>query len=198
MLFKEFNLHQIFNDISRSISAYHPPKNFMLDDETVEAYLTNEEYGKYFIPGYESLSLWIIQLFKSGRGGYIVNYVHDYGINRYVSGFETKEELLHYANYTLEQGLIALKALKETLYQLKEIEDRLTEEEIFDKNLNYMKTELKIYENIFDVEAKAPYCEQLKTLQTVQTTYNNFLETYQLIYPIYANLKELGECKVAS
>lgn len=124
-----------------------------------------------------------------------MSYVHDYGVNRYSIGFQTKEELFHYANYVLEKGMEVLNRLKEKVCQLKAIEDQLSQKEMVKKNIEYLETQRKIFELIFDREAKAAYCDKLKTLETVQTTCNNLVEHYQLLSPIYQELVRLGELK---
>lgn len=193
--FKTFDLPSILNDVERSLMGELLPQPIQLSDEMAKAYLKDEEYQKYFISGYETLGLLILQLFKSGKGFYIMSYVHDYGINRYSTGFQTKEELFHYANYVLEKGTDVLNQLKEKVYQLKAMEDQLNQKEIVKKNIEYLETQRKILELIFDMEAKATYCDKLKTLETVQTTFNNLVEHYQLLSPIYQELVRLGELK---
>lgn len=194
--FETFNLQTILNEIERSLVGYQFPKDFQLTEELAQQDLNDEDYQKYFVPEYELLGLAILQLFKSGKGFYIMSYVHDYGINRYVTGFKTKEELVHYANYVLEKGMNALSQLEQKVYQLKAIEDQMSQKEILKKNIEYLETQRKILELIFDMEAKAPYCEKLKTLETVQTAFNSLLETYQLMYPIYQELVRLDELAI--
>lgn len=185
-----FNIEEMFKDISHSLVTKQLPD---LEPKLSREYiLSNKDYSKYIIDGYEDLSIYIANVLLSGRGGFIVNYAAKYGVNRYVVGFSNKEELLHYARYTVENAAESLKRVKERIDELKKIEDNMSSEEILKKNLEYFENYKKILENIYDFEAKKPYCEKVEQLETVQTEFNNFLELYALISPIHNELQRIS------
>lgn len=193
--FESFDIPLLVDEVKRSLVSEQFPQEIRFKGEEINFYLNSKDYQKYLVPGYEVLGLLALQLFKSGRGFYIVSYVHDYGINRYVAGFQTKEELVHYLNYVLGRGVECLSQLQEKIYTLKDVEDQISQIEILTKNIDYLETQRKILERMFDPTAKAPYCEKLTTLETVQTTLNHLIENYQLLYPIYQELVNLGELR---
>ena len=193
--FESFDIPLLVDEVKRSLVSEQFPQEFRFKGEDINFYLNSRDYQKYFVPDYEMLGLLALQLFKSGRGFYIVSYAHEYGINRYVTGFQTKEELIHYLNYVLGRGVECLNQLQEKVYRLKDVEDQMSQIEILTKNMDYLETQQKILERLFDPAAKAPYCEKLTTLETVQTTLNHLIENYQLLHPIYQELVNLGELR---
>lgn len=193
--FETFDIPLLVDEVKRSLVSEQFPQEIRFKGEDINFYLNSRDYQKYFVPDYEMLGLLALQLFKSGRGFYIVSYAHEYGINRYVTGFQTKEELVHYLNYVLGRGVECLNQLQEKVYRLKDVEDQMSQIEILTKNRDYLETQQKILERLFDPAAKAPYCEKLTTLETVQTILNHLIENYQLLYPIYQELVNLGELR---
>lgn len=193
--FETFDIPLLVDEVKRSLVSEQFPQEIRFKGEDINFYLNSRDYQKYFVPDYEMLGLLALQLFKSGRGFYIVSYAHEYGINRYVTGFQTKEELVHYLNYVLGRGVECLNQLQEKVYRLKDVEDQISQIEILTKNIDYLETQRKILERMFDPAAKAPYCKKLTTLETVQTTLNHLIENYQLLYPIYQELVNLGELR---
>ena len=193
--FETFDIPLLVDEVKRSLVSEQFPQEIRFKGEDINFYLNSRDYQKYFVPDYEMLGLLALQLFKSGRGFYIVSYAHEYGINRYVTGFQTKEELIHYLNYVLGRGVECLNQLQEKVYRLKDVEDQISQIEILTKNIDYLETQRKILERMFDPAAKAPYCKKLTTLETVQTTLNHLIENYQLLYPIYQELVNLGELR---
>ena len=147
---------------------------------------------KYLVEGYEYLSILAQNIIKSGRGYYIVNYAHKTGTNVCVTGINNKDLLIDYTKWCFEQGKKALTSMQEEILKLLEEENNMTVEEIRLKNLEYLETQRKIFENIFDMEAKKPYCEKLQTIRTVEQVLDSFMEMSLLFLPLGDELKRLG------
>jgi hypothetical protein len=63
----------------------------------------DEDRKKYFISEYIPLSEAVFQLVQSGYGRFLVNYARLHERNPIVDGFKTKDELMHYAAWSLEE-----------------------------------------------------------------------------------------------
>lgn len=155
-------------------------------------YIDTECEEKYFVKGYEHLSKLAQNIIKSGRGYYTVKYVHDKGINVCVTGINNSELLIDYSKWCLKEGERALISLQREILTLLEEENEMSIEEIRLKNIEYLETKKKILENIFDMEKKAPYCEKLRTINTVEQKLNSFIEMTLLFYPLEEELKRLN------
>ena len=188
----KFDIEKLYKDIKRSIVRPVINKPEPLSDEMIKSYLEDPKNAKYIVKDYEVLSVLVKKVFESSRGFFIMSYVAKYGINPWSKGFETKDELIHYANHIVDVGSEILEEIYDDIYKLKEIEDKMSVEAIREKNLEALKMELKIIENISDFEAKKPYCEALELLDTVQRCYDNFYEVSLLVLPIYIELKKQG------
>lgn len=155
-------------------------------------YINTEYQEKYLVKGYEHLSKLAQNIIKSGRGYYTVKYVHDKGINVCVTGINNNELLIDYSKWCLKEGERALISLQREILTLLEEENKMSIEEIRLKNIEYLETKKKILENIFDMEKKAPYCEKLRTINTVEQKLNSFIEMTLLFYPLEEELKRLN------
>ena len=155
-------------------------------------YIGTECEEKYFVKGYEHLSKLAQNIIKSGRGYYTVKYVHDKGINVCVTGINNNELLIDYSKWCLKEGERALISLQREILTLLEEENKMSIEEIRLKNIEYLETKKKILENIFDMEKKAPYCEKLRTINTVEQKLSSFIEMTLLFYPLEEELKRLN------
>ena len=106
---------------------------------------TQEDRDKYFVEGLEGLSSAVFNLLHSGRGYYIINYAHDFSVNRKAAGFKTKEDIVHYAIWVIEDFLNSKNDRIKHLNKLKEnsvgksddemMKDIMIEEEKYDKSL---------------------------------------------------------------
>lgn len=193
MFWDENDLTDILSDIERSIIVPLNFKDNMMTEDDIYTFTNDKKYSKYIIQGLENLSCMIIKVLHSGRGVFIVNYNYEYGINVSNEGFQNGDQLLQFAKYVVSMGDKILYKIKNSLYELKAIEDTYSIENIAAKNIDYLETEMKILANIHDFEKKAPYCEKLKTLITVQMQYSNLLEVYTLVYQVYLELVSLGK-----
>lgn len=155
-------------------------------------YTRTECEEKYLVEDYEHLSKLAQNIIKSGRGYYTVKYAFDKGINVCVSGIHDDELLIDYCKWCIKEGENALLKIQEDILNLLEEENKMSIEEIRRKNIEYLETKKKILENIFDMEKKAPYCEKLKTIQTVEQTLSSFMEMTLLFYPLEEELIRLG------
>ena len=155
-------------------------------------YINTEYQEKYLVKGYEHLSKLAQNIIKSGRGYYTVKYVHDKGINVCVTGINNNELLIDYSKWCLKEGERALISLQREILTLLEEENKMSIEEIRLKNIEYLETKKKILENIFDMEKKAPYCEELRTSNTLEQKLNSFIEMTVLFYPLEEELKRLN------
>ena len=109
-----------------------------------------------------------------------------------VTGINDSELLIDYCKWCLKEGENALLKIQEDILNLLEEENKMSLEEIRFKNIEYLETKKKILENIFYMEKKAPYCEKLKEIPTVEQTLGNFMEMTILFYPLEEELKRLS------
>ena len=154
-------------------------------------YINTECEEKYLVENYEHISKLVQNIIKSGRGYYTVKYAHDTGINVCVTGINNNELLIHYSKWCVKELEKTLIRLQKEILDMLEDENKMSLEEIRLKNIEFLETEKKILENIFDFEKKAPYCDKLQTLYTVQQKVSNFVEMTLLYYPLKDELKRL-------
>lgn len=159
---------------------------------TTSKYVSTECEEKYLVEGYEYLSKLVQNIIKSGRGYFIVKYAHENNVNVCVTGINDKELLIDYGKWCFKEGKEFLLKIQEEILRLLEEENKMSLVEIRLKNIEYLKTKKKILENICDMEKKAPYCEKLKTLKTVEQSLKSFLELSLLIETLGEELKNLG------
>jgi len=189
---KLVSVKDMFNKCERSINYDVVIRNLKY---VGDKYINSELEDKYLISGYEHLSKLIQNIIKSGRGYFIMGYVHEKGINVSVSGMIDLNLLIDYSRWCAKQGEKILLNLQEEILELLEKENQMSIEEIRLKNLEYLYTQKKILENIFDMEKKKPYCEKLRTIKTVEQSLNDFIEINLLIDPLEMELKNLGFIK---
>lgn len=155
-------------------------------------YIDTECEEKYLVEGYEHLSKLAQNIIKSGRGYYIVRYAFEKGVNVCVTGINDSELLIDYSKWCLKEGKNALLKIQEDILNLLKEENKMSLDEIRLKNIEYLETKKKILENIFDMEKKAPYCEKLRNIPTVEQTLGSFIEMTMLFYPLEEELERLG------
>lgn len=155
-------------------------------------YIDSECEEKYLVKNYEHLSKLVQNIIKSGRGYYTVKYAHDTGINVCVTGINNSELLIDYSKWCVKELEKTLIRLQKEILDMLEDENKMSLEEIRLKNIEFLETEKKILENIFDFEKKAPYCEKLQTLYTVQQKVSSFVEMTLLYYPLKEALEKLN------
>ena len=183
------SVEELINKCSRSINT----NSLTLQLEHISGkYINSKLEKKYLVEGYEHLSKLVQNIIKSGRGYYTVKYAHDKKINVCVTGINNSDLLIDYAKWCWNEGEKALFSLQEDILKLLEEENKMSIEEIRLKNIEYLETKKKILENIYDMEKKAPYCEKLRTLDTVEQKLNSFIEMTLLFYPLEEELKRLG------
>ena len=156
-----------------------------------------EDRKKYFVDGLEDLSSAVFNLLHSGRGYYIINYSHDFKVNRKAAGFKTKEDIIHYAIWVIEDFMKTKADRIKYLDKLKEnsigksdeemMREVLVEEELTKelKNITFnMKTEE-------DMEKRLALIEVLKEYTTLSHHILSNFSFYQIMDDIYTALEKI-------
>lgn len=173
--------------IKRDVELYRVAKDVVRDVLMKEA-----KEDKYIVSGYEGLSFAVKNLMESGFGFYIVGYAHEHGINHSVEGFKTKEELIKYAEWAVEQYNNTYSKVEADIEEMKTVEDTMTAEERSKKYVAQLEAQTKILENIFDFEGKKKYCDQAKQLETIHSKVQNFIKVSSFLEPVYKELTSLN------
>lgn len=183
------SVESLINKCKRSINS-----NILIQELEYmgSKYVGSECEEKYLVEDYEHLSKLAQNIIKSGRGYYTVRYAFEKGVNVCVTGINDSELLIDYCKWCLKEGENALLEIQKDILNLLEEENKMSLEEIRLKNIEYLETEKKILENIFDMKKKAPYCEKLKEIPTVEQTLRNFMEMTMLFYPLEEELERLN------
>lgn len=159
---------------------------------------TQEDKNKYFVEGLEDLSLAIFNLMYSGKGYYIINYSREFnGINRKAAGFETKEDIVHYAIWVIEDFFKTKSSKIEYLEELKNnsigksdnemLRDVLLEEEL-SKQLKEVTLNMKEPK---DMERRLALIEILKQNKTLSHHLLSNFAFYQILDDIYTALEKI-------
>ena len=158
---------------------------------------TQEDRDKYFVEGLEGLSSAVFNLLHSGRGYYIINYAHDFSVNRKAAGFKTKEDIVHYAIWVIEDFLNSKNDRIKHLDKLKEnsvgksddemMKDIMIEEEI-SKELKKVTFNMKTPE---DMEKRLALIELLNQHKTLSHHLLTSFSFYQVIDDIYVALENV-------
>lgn len=113
-----------------------PIKNLVPDKKDKE---------KYFIDGYEDLSQAVFNFLYSGKGRYIINYAHEYSVNRLSAGFNKIEELVHFSIWVIQEYYTNRQSSLDFYNELANKDKVLTEQQILDKVLasNHLKKEIE-------------------------------------------------------
>jgi hypothetical protein len=169
--------------IKRDVELYKVARDIVKDVLQKEA-----KPDKYIVSGCEGLSFAVKNLIESGFGFYIVGYAHKFGINHSVDGFKTKEELMKYAEWAVEQYNETFLKVEADIEEMKIIEDTMTAEERSKKYVSQLEAQTKILENIFDFEGKKKYCEEARQLETIHSKIQNFIKISSFLEPVYNEL----------
>lgn len=203
ILDKYFEYAKLYKDyMPKSVNDILNPENLQRVD-LLQPDKSDRE--KFFVEGYEDLSLAIFNLLHSGRGYYIVNYVRDFDINRKASGFKTVEDLVHYAKWVINDFMKDKDSTTNYLDNLKEyskgktddemmrdmaIEQTLTEEL---KNITYnMKSEEDMVKRLAIIE----YLKDKKTLAYHILTSYGFYQIMDDILIALDNIPNVDELNV--
>jgi hypothetical protein len=147
-----------------------------------------KNFDRYMVSGYEGLSFAVASLLTSEYGYYIMGYLHKFGVNRFVTGFRSASELLHYANWVVEQYNESFDDAVKEIEELKKIETEMSNEQRKEKYLAQREAQIKIYQHIFDFEAKKQYCEEAEKLSTIHDVLDGFTKVSKVIKVIYDEL----------
>lgn len=173
--------------IKRDVELYKVARDVIKD---VLSKGKNEDI--YTVSGCEGLSFAVKNLIESGFGFYIMGYVHKYGINHSVDGFSSKEELVKYAKWAVEQYNETYSKVEADIEEMKPVEDKMTADERSKKYVSQLEAQTKILENIFDFEGKKKYCEQARQLETIHSKIQNFIKVSSFLEPVYNELIRLN------
>lgn len=158
---------------------------------------TQEDRDKYFVEGLEELSSAVFNLLHSGRGYYIINYAHDFSVNRKAAGFKTKEDIVHYAIWVIEDFLNSKNGRVKHLDELKEnsvgksndemMKDMMKEEELM-KELREITFNMKTPE---DMQKRLSLIEELEEYKTLSHHLLDSFAFYQIIDDVYTALENI-------
>lgn len=158
---------------------------------------TQEDRDKYFVEGLEDLSLAIFNLLYSGRGYYIMNYAHKFSVNRKAAGFKTKEDLIHYAMWVIEDFLNSKKDTIEHLEKLKDasigksdnemMKDVLLEAELT-KQLREVTYNMETPE---DMEKRLILMKALKESRTLGCHLLSSFSFYKIVDDVFVALEKI-------
>lgn len=157
---------------------------------------TEEDRTKYFIEDLEDLSMAVFNLLYSGYGYYIVNYAHDFSVNRKAAGFKTKEDLIHYAIWVIQDFL----STENDTSQYEELKsnsigktDKEMEADVFMEKAIYDELEEVTYnakdEN--DMIKRFVLLEELKKYKSLGYHLLRSYRLYQIIDDIYLALEAI-------
>lgn len=159
--------------------------------------IPSEEEGKYLVNGYEGLSEAVYALLRSGRGFYIVNYKHDFGVNRLSAGFNTAEELVHYAMWVVSQYSAKDPTEYKEMQEQKEKDLKLSNEEILKKALVKHKIKEELMEITFnmkgpeDFQKRLALIELMKECETVAGSIAELFSYYKIMDKIDMELNKI-------
>ena len=106
----------------------------------------------------------------------IENYALKTGINHWLSGFASKDELIKYCEFCVEYGDEMLRRIRYTAMKQLEIEDRMTKDEICKLNIKKLESEIEVRLQTINSDTNNPFCEACQNLITVQDQVTNYIK----------------------
>ena len=158
---------------------------------------TQEQRDKYFVDGLEELSLAVFNLLHSKKEYYIMSYANAFKVNRKAAGFKTKEDIIHYAMWVVEDFLNSKNDRINQLEELKknsigksaqDIAKCLEAEETIIKEIDRLNLNTR---NLHDVEKRVILTDILNGNKTLSYHLLSSFKQYKIIDDIHIALGKI-------
>ena len=160
---------------------------------------TQEQRDKYFVDGLEELSLAVFNLLHSKKEYYIMSYANAFKVNRKAAGFKTKEDIIHYAMWVVEDFLNSKNDRINQLEELKKnsmgksaksIAEDVFAEEVLREEIERLERNIK---SLSDIDKKIALIDILSRGKTLSYHLLSNFKYYKMIDDIYVALEKIPD-----
>jgi hypothetical protein len=182
------NMEELLAVCSRSIVA---PDMIIIETNRLLALMNDRNVDrKFVVDGCERLSFLASGFLRSGYDSFIISYAHKTGINHWTSGFSNKDELISFCEFCVKYGDESLGRIKNDILMQLEVENRMTKDEICNRNIKKFELKQEIMRGISNFEIRKAFCDSYQNLITVQDQITNYIKLSLLVNSLKEFFKE--------